>query len=183
MSNDDLDKKARKAASNKRYRIANAEKLRASKKAYRLANLDAERIRHKNWRHANPEKMRAKARERHNADPNKERARLKADFQKKQAVINELKSKPCMDCKIQFLPCAMQFDHRRGIKRFRISAAALGKYTQRQFQEELDKCDLVCANCHAVRTWKNKDTVLKRRDKQASCIVEDTAQLSLFPSN
>lgn len=48
----------------------------------------------------------------------------------------------------------MQFDHKPGTdKRFEIAfAARLGK-NEKQILEEIAKCDLVCANCHAERTY------------------------------
>lgn len=69
--------------------------------------------------------------------------------------IRELKSKPCMDCGNSYHFAAMQFDHRPGeIKSFDISRAIAGNIGDEFYiQEEINKCDLVCANCHAVRSW------------------------------
>ena len=67
--------------------------------------------------------------------------------------IDALKSNPCTDCGNKFHPCAMDFDHRPGTpKKFNI--ASLGRSVSRKIlEEEIAKCDLVCAVCHRIRTW------------------------------
>jgi hypothetical protein len=47
----------------------------------------------------------------------------------------------------------MDFDHIHGEKTGNISAMSRKKGIL-QLQEELSKCELVCANCHRERTWK-----------------------------
>jgi len=50
----------------------------------------------------------------------------------------------------------MHFDHRPGeIKEFEIGFAVRG-YSRRRILAEIAKCDLVCANCHAVRTYRRR---------------------------
>lgn len=65
--------------------------------------------------------------------------------------IDELKSKPCTDCKILYKPYVMQFDHLEG-KEFNISQASRKGYSNQRVLDEVSKCELVCANCHAERT-------------------------------
>jgi len=67
----------------------------------------------------------------------------------------EAKNKPCMDCGIQFAPYVMQFDHRNP-KDKQAGPATLAHRTTdlEKLKEELSKCDVVCANCHADRTFK-----------------------------
>lgn len=68
-------------------------------------------------------------------------------------LIRNSKLRPCVDCGQRFHPCAMQYDHIPGTnKRFNISGAitALPVGT---VLTEIDKCDLVCAVCHAYRTY------------------------------
>ncbi len=70
------------------------------------------------------------------------------------SLIAYFKSKPCMDCKTQYQPWVMQYDHRpTEDKRFNLSAES----RKREFSvldtiNEIKKCDVVCANCHADRT-------------------------------
>ena len=71
------------------------------------------------------------------------------------AVLAE-KSKPCKDCDTKYPHYVMQFDHARGTKSFEISKAVSGKRCIEVVLAEMEKCDVVCANCHAERTWQRK---------------------------
>lgn len=64
--------------------------------------------------------------------------------------INKLKGAPCTDCGETFHPDAMEFDHVRGEKWRNISR--LTSASVDTIRKEIAKCDLVCANCHRVRT-------------------------------
>ena len=66
--------------------------------------------------------------------------------------VNGLKSKPCTDCGETFHPAAMQFDHIANNKRRCISEMVGRGYAQETILKEVEKCELVCGNCHAVRT-------------------------------
>jgi hypothetical protein len=87
---------------------------------------------------------------------------------KKRRICDSYKSKPCCDCDIQYPPWIMQFDHVRGKKEFTISQSRFDK-TLLQLEEEIAKCEVVCANCHAHRTFlsltkheefKHEDSIL-----------------------
>lgn len=71
-------------------------------------------------------------------------------------LITQAKDGPCVDCGRRFPACAMDFDHVRGKKSFNISEAAFHWSPSRTepLLAEISKCDLVCACCHRVRTWK-----------------------------
>lgn len=64
--------------------------------------------------------------------------------------INEFKNRPCTDCQLSFPSVAMDLDHIRGEKIMEISN--MGHYPRQKVTEELDKCDVVCACCHRIRT-------------------------------
>lgn len=67
----------------------------------------------------------------------------------KDALCN--KHLPCMDCGGRYPSECMEFDHRDpSRKKFNISLHS--GYSVKQFATEIAKCDLVCANCHRVRT-------------------------------
>lgn len=72
-----------------------------------------------------------------------------------------LKSKPCTDCGNFYHPVAMQFDHipERGKKLFEVNMGASNR-GQASILAELAKCELVCANCHAVRTFVTRSTTI-----------------------
>ena len=68
-----------------------------------------------------------------------------------QKIVDDAKSKPCMDCKKEYPPYVMDLDHVRGDK-FKNVAKMVGRYSKEALLEEIAKCDVVCANCHRLRT-------------------------------
>jgi hypothetical protein len=61
---------------------------------------------------------------------------------------------PCTDCGGAFHHAAMQWDHLPGRpKRREVSNMILTGFRRETILEEIAKCELVCANCHAVRTF------------------------------
>lgn len=67
-------------------------------------------------------------------------------------AIREAQKKPCMDCKKKYPTYVMDFDHRdRDKKKMNLSLMA-ARSGLRLIQEEIAKCDVVCANCHRERT-------------------------------
>src|SRR5689334_902136 len=66
-------------------------------------------------------------------------------------LINETKSKPCADCGISYPFYVMDFDHRED-KNFAISQAWRSR-SWSTVLAEIEKCDVVCANCHRLRTY------------------------------
>jgi hypothetical protein len=73
------------------------------------------------------------------------------------AKMRELKAaSPCADCGGTFPPECMDFDHRDGeAKVADVSKLALNG-TWRKVLIEVEKCDLVCANCHRIRTARRQ---------------------------
>ena len=68
------------------------------------------------------------------------------------AYTDRAKNRPCVDCKIGYPPYVMDFDHVRGEKVANISHMARVRTNIQRLQAEIDKCDVVCANCHRERT-------------------------------
>lgn len=83
-------------------------------------------------------------------------------YREKKGRLVELRSKPCTDCHETFEWFIMEFDHvpERGPKRFNITDGCVDRL---DFKLELAKCDLVCANCHARRTYNRKQAGLIQR--------------------
>ncbi len=71
--------------------------------------------------------------------------------------LAEQKSCPCLDCGQKFPSVAMDFDHVRGEKIIQVSD--MWSWGRDRVLAEIAKCELVCANCHRVRTQsrRNKD--------------------------
>lgn len=93
-----------------------------------------------------------------------QRVRLRRIAQKRaraaefRAWNRDLKACPCTDCGGIFHPAAMQWDHGPGMPKKGNVSWMLGRHSRRTLEEEIRKCELVCANCHAVRT------LLRQRD-------------------
>jgi hypothetical protein len=65
----------------------------------------------------------------------------------------ELKGAPCDDCSCSFDACCMDFDHRDGTtKSYNVGSMFAHHYSRELIEAEIAKCDLVCANCHRIRT-------------------------------
>jgi hypothetical protein len=74
--------------------------------------------------------------------------------------VNALKMAPCTDCKNTFPPICMDFDHVRGTKYKRpgmnttggVASMCAQGLSLKNIKAEIAKCELVCANCHRIRT-------------------------------
>lgn len=66
---------------------------------------------------------------------------------------NSLKEEPCSDCGIQYHFSAMEWDHIPG-KGKSENLSTLAHYgNKKKVLEEIEKCELVCSNCHSIRTY------------------------------
>lgn len=63
-------------------------------------------------------------------------------------------SSPCADCGRHFRYWIMDYDHVRGDKVCSINK--MQRLSIEMVRREIEKCDLVCANCHRVRTYGRK---------------------------
>ncbi len=87
----------------------------------------------------------------------KTREMRRASRVKKRKEVEALKDFPCQDCGGSFPPYCMDFDHRDPSQKVAsISTMRSLAFSLEKILREIAKCDLVCANCHRIRTWKNK---------------------------
>lgn len=86
-------------------------------------------------------------------EKNKKRIFSQVNLQKKKYYewFASLKDKPCVDCGNKFPHYVMDFDHIKN-KEFTLSNARQGRYSKEKILKEIDKCELVCSNCHRIRT-------------------------------
>jgi len=71
--------------------------------------------------------------------------------------MRDLKNKPCADCGGQFHPAAMTFDHLPGTTKRADVATLVIRSSISVARAEIAKCELVCANCHAIRTYERRE--------------------------
>jgi len=69
-----------------------------------------------------------------------------------QKVLEE--SGGCSDCP-ETNPIVLEFDHLRD-KTHNISEMCRSTYSIEAIQQEIDKCEIVCANCHRIRTHNRR---------------------------
>lgn len=69
------------------------------------------------------------------------------------AFLDDVKREtPCADCDGTFAPECMDFDHVDGPKGMEVSTLATRGASIDRLIDEIALCELVCANCHRVRT-------------------------------
>ena len=111
-----------------------------------------------NWKKRNPDKVKEYRRKYHLANvkgkPNKYASEIRN-------YLRLLKDVPCLDCKKSYPHYVMDFDHLRD-KKFNLCKALASRRTLRIVKEETLKCEIVCSNCHRIRTYKRKELSLKQ---------------------
>lgn len=115
-----------------------------------------DRIRRENLTEEEKEYAREVSRISYAKNRDKQIARVEQIRQRRQAILKEIKlSRGCMDCGYNVHPDALEFDHRPDeVKLFELSAAH--KFSAEKVEAEIAKCDVVCSNCHRVRTAKRR---------------------------
>jgi|ERR1035437_1576822 hypothetical protein len=88
----------------------------------------------KRWRERHPEQFKLIRAEQYRAS---------------RALLDALKDGPCTDCGGRFPPECMDWDHLRD-KKFDLANA--NTRSPASILAEIAKCELVCANCHRIRT-------------------------------
>jgi hypothetical protein len=68
-------------------------------------------------------------------------------------ILQEEKKKPCADCGKEFHFAAMDFDHREDEVKIREVSDLKNFSSEKKLREEISKCDVVCSNCHRVRSY------------------------------
>lgn len=61
---------------------------------------------------------------------------------------------PCKDCGEKLHFSQMDFDHIGDNKKINIAKLANSAVSIKELKKEIAKCEVVCANCHRLRTWK-----------------------------
>lgn len=72
-------------------------------------------------------------------------------IRRRMLLVSKAKNVPCHDCGNRFPEECMDFDHVRGEKLFTVGSCVRWKPDD-VLQAEIDKCDVVCSNCHRIRT-------------------------------
>jgi hypothetical protein len=99
-----------------------------------------------------------------------EKSRVRHDSRGKRRAIREhiialKESTPCADCKITHHFVVSQYDHLPQFTKL-FNLAKFHQYTLdlNVVLAEIAKCELVCANCHAIRTHERRIEYKQRKD-------------------
>ena len=96
----------------------------------------------------------------------------------KQWAYEYLLEHPCVDCGEED-PIVMEFDHLPGYdKKYEVSGMIIKGYAIETIKKEIDKCDVVCANCHKRRTSKRGNWYrYKLSQEQSGKLIDETGVL------
>ena len=126
---------------------------------YTNKNKEKKKIRQRVWRSKNIEKSRKYTRD--FMRRNREKIQPYKNYRRwlRRVFLDIFKlSEGCFDCGYNKRPEALQFDHLRD-KSFTVGEG--GDRPWLKLFEEIEKCQVVCANCHTIRTKqrRNEDSV------------------------
>jgi len=93
--------------------------------------------------------------EKHKIITGKRRRRFISEH--KQRLREILESSKCVDCGIDNI-LVLEFDHVRGEKNGNVTTMINAGCSWQTALEEIDKCEIVCANCHRIRTYSRMKT-------------------------
>jgi len=97
---------------------------------------------------------------RHNSPAKK--LRNQAFQQTRRDLINKIKiDRGCAKCGYNAHSAALDFNHIHSDKTFNVSQDP--KVAMHKLLLEIDKCEVLCANCHRVHTYENKHWHTKRK--------------------
>lgn len=147
-----------KRAYDKKYRLEHLEEVRQKNKEWRKNNPDRVKENNKQWRLRNKDKIRESERiksakwRKNNPEQHKNNVhsrRLNIITQ----IWNYKQERGCAQCPEKDPRC-LDFHHRDpSTKSFNISSGLSNKLSLETLMKEIEKCDLLCRNCH-VKTYK-----------------------------
>lgn len=109
-----------------------------------------------------PEMKRAKNRAWAAANPEKRARILKNQTDQRRFMVEIVAfyklSVGCVDCGYNAHSEALDCDHLPGTEKL-FELSKCGLYTLEEVEQELQKCEVVCANCHRVRTAQRRITL------------------------
>lgn len=176
MSNGDYntryyrENRERKLAYAKEYRDKNRDLIREKQREYHKRHIEERREANRQYRIENSGRLRVIYRD-----------KQLRNHAPKIALVRDAKDMPCADCGQSFPHYVMDFDHVRGVKVNSVSQMTRSnRYTLEQIADEIAKCEVVCANCHRVRTHGRNQ--YESRPPKCDAVSQPTVESQLpFP--
>lgn len=98
-----------------------------------------------------------------NNNPNK-KINTRMFQQLRRNLIDKIKlDRGCAKCGFNAHAAALDFNHIKGTKNFSVSQDT--KKAMSKLLAEIDKCEILCANCHRIHTYENRHWHTKRKIK------------------
>ena len=99
---------------------------------------------------------------------------------KRQAMADKItsikESVPCKDCNQYFPACCMEFDHISTNKHAEIGLMVARGRSWDDVEMEMRKCEIVCANCHRIRTRDSGSKAWTRKTLEKDEIPKSLAK-------
>jgi len=80
---------------------------------------------------------------------------IRASYTKRLRDIKEQSG--CVDCKENYPHFMLQFDHLPQYEKVDLVINIARRYSWDRALEEIKKCEVLCANCHSIRTWSRNN--------------------------
>jgi NAD-dependent dihydropyrimidine dehydrogenase PreA subunit len=68
----------------------------------------------------------------------------------------------CIDCKEMYPHYVLEFDHREGEEKLGSPSEIYSRGSREKGTKEMEKCDIVCANCHKIRTHNRAQNGIRK---------------------
>jgi hypothetical protein len=122
-------------------------KRRERQRRYDASHREQNRAKWRRWAARNPEQQNERVAKWKQENPEKAAAILKRNQIKRRAFIEKIKTDgECMDCG----GSAEDFHHRDPATK-RVEVGRMTRYSEASILAEVEKCDLLCADCHRKR--------------------------------
>lgn len=76
-------------------------------------------------------------------------------------ITQKARDVPCADCGVRYPYYVMDFDHINDDKESSVSELAGTGISVNRLKIEMAKCEVVCSNCHRIRTHDRRESVSK----------------------
>lgn len=107
-----------------------------------------------------PDKQKAAQKAWYDKNKNLTFQRSKQSREKRKESIRKIKEdSPCFDCNISYPYYVMHFDHLDSSNKVDKVSTILQNSGLESALNEIKKCQLLCANCHSIRTWKRQHNI------------------------
>ncbi len=78
-------------------------------------------------------------------------------YDEKRSFLVKEKDRPCGDCGMKYPFYVMDFDHQNPKNKTReVSYMFTRNWSLDKIKKETKKCEVVCSNCHRIRTYKER---------------------------